>query len=85
MRTAGITAAELQKGKHQLRARMVFENDSISNLAHQLGFFATIGRWQDYLEFSRRIDDVSVEQVADVAARRLASSNRTIGWFEPTP
>ena len=85
VRTAGITAAELQKGKHQLRARMVFENDSISNLAHQLGFFATIGRWQDYLEFSRRIDDVSVEQVADVAARRLASSNRTIGWFEPTP
>ena len=50
---------------------------------HQLGFFATIGRWQDYLEFTRRIDDVSLEQVADVAARRLASSNWTIGWFEP--
>ena len=83
VRTAGIAAQELQKAKHQLRARMVFENDSISNLAHQLGFFATIGRWQDYLEFTRRIDDVSLEQIADVAARRLAPSNWTIGWFEP--
>ena len=42
-----MTAHELQKAKNQLRARMVFENDSISNLAHQLGFFATIGTWQD--------------------------------------
>jgi zinc protease len=84
VRVAGITASELEKAKHQLRARMVFENDSISNLAHQLGFFATIGSWQDYLQLTPRIAAVTLEQVADVAARRLAASNRTIGWFEPT-
>jgi zinc protease len=79
----GVTAAELAKARHQLRARMVFENDSISNLAHQLGFFATIGAWQDYLELGSRIDAVTLDQVAEVAARRLAPANRTIGWFEP--
>jgi zinc protease len=83
VRASGVTAAELAKAKHQLRARMVFENDSISNLAHQLGFFATIGRWQDYQQLSDRIDAVTVEQVADVSARRLVAANRTIGWFEP--
>jgi zinc protease len=80
---SGITAPELAKAKHQLRARMVFENDSISNLAHQLGFFATIGSWQDYLQLTSRIEAVTLEQVADVAARRLTAPNRTIGWFEP--
>ena len=30
---------ELQQAKHQLRARLVFENDSVTNIAHQLGYF----------------------------------------------
>ena len=38
----GITAAELARAKKQLRARLVFENDSITNIAHQLGYFETI-------------------------------------------
>jgi zinc protease len=83
LRASGITVSELEKAKHQLRARMVFENDSISNLAHQLGFFATIGSWRDYLQLTARIDTVTLDQVADVAARRFTPSNRTIGWFEP--
>jgi zinc protease len=83
VRAEGITVSELAKAKHQLRARMVFENDSISNLAHQLGFFATIGRWQDYTRLGERIDAVTLHHVADVAKRRLAPANRTIGWFEP--
>jgi zinc protease len=79
----GVTPTELQKARHQLRARMVFENDSISNLAHQLGYFATIGTWQDYLQLGPRIEAVTLEQVAEVAARRLSPANRTIGSFEP--
>jgi len=83
VRTGGVTAHELQKAKNQLRARMVFENDSISNLAHQLGFFATIGTWQDYVRIPARIEAVTLEQVAAVAAARFDACNRTVGWFEP--
>jgi zinc protease len=79
----GITPQELTKAKTQLRARLVFENDSITNIAHQLGYFATIGRWQDFHAMGGRIDSVTLEQVAQVAARRLGSVNRTIGWFSP--
>jgi len=79
----GITPQELTKAKTQLRARLIFEDDSITNIAHQLGYFATIGRWQDFHALPARIDAVTVEQVAQVAARRLAPTSRTIGWFSP--
>jgi len=62
---------------------LIFEDDSITNIAHQLGYFATIGRWQDFHALPARIDAVTVEQVAQVAARRLAPTSRTIGWFSP--
>lgn len=85
VRREGITAAELQKARHQLRARMVFEGDSISNIAHQLGYFATIATWQFYPELASRIAAVTLEQVAAAAGACLQSSRRTVGWFEPTP
>jgi zinc protease len=79
----GITPQELTKAKTQLRARLVFENDSITNIAHQLGYFATIARWQDFSAMAGRIESVTLDHVAQVAARRLGSVNRTIGWFSP--
>ncbi len=79
----GITPQELTKAKTQLRARLVFENDSITNIAHQLGYFATIGRWQDFHALAGRIEAVTLDQVGQVAARRLGSMSRTIGWFSP--
>src|SRR4051795_5166747 len=38
----GITPGELTKAKSQLNARLVFENDSVTNIAHQIGYFETI-------------------------------------------
>jgi len=83
VRTKGITSAELQKAVHQLRARLVFENDSITNIAHQLGYFETIGSWRNVASLESSIASVTVEQVGDVATRRLNATNRTVGWFEP--
>jgi zinc protease len=83
VRTSGITPQELRKAKNQLRARLVFEQDSITNIAHQLGYFATIADWQYHAGIAGGIDAVSLEEVADVAASRLGASNRTIGHFEP--
>jgi zinc protease len=83
VRRDGITAAELRKAKNQLRARLLFENDSVSNIAHQLGYFATIASWQDYLAFPARIERVTLEDVAAAADARLRTTGQTIGWFEP--
>jgi zinc protease len=83
VRAHGITDAELKKAVHQLRARLVFENDSITNIAHQLGYFDTIDSWRTVSSLESRIAGVTREQVALVAAKRLNATNRTVGWFEP--
>ncbi len=83
VRADGITPEELRKAKHQLRARLVFENDSITSIAHQLGFFATIDDWRLVAALGHRIEAVTLEQVAAVSAERLKPSNRTVGWFQP--
>ncbi|MBI2188227.1 MAG: insulinase family protein [Acidobacteria bacterium] len=85
VRRLGITAAERDKAVHQLRARLVFENDSITNIAHQLGYFETIASWRILPTIRSRIETVTIEEVAATAAERLKPTNRTIGWFEPLP
>jgi len=85
VRRHGITAVEREKAVHQLRARLVFENDSITNIAHQLGYFATIASWRILPTIRERIDAVTLDQVAAAASERLKSLNRTIGWFAPLP
>jgi len=83
VRTSGITPQELRKAKNQLRARMVFENDSITNIAHQLGFFETIASWQLYPSLAQHIEAVTLEDVGALAATGLTPARRTIGRFEP--
>jgi zinc protease len=85
VRRDGITAAELSKAKAQLRARMVFDNDSVTNIAHQLGYFETIASVDLFTTAPARIAGVTLDEVAGAARATLSSCNRTIGWFEPLP
>jgi zinc protease len=81
----GITDAELVKAKAQLRARLVFDNESVTNIAHQIGYFETIAGVDVFANFRPRIAAVTLEQVADAARELLTESNRTVGWFDPLP
>ena len=71
--------------KNQLRARLVFESDSVTNIAHQIGFFETVASWSLYPTLLPRIQDVTVDQVNASAERYLRPANRTVGWFDPLP
>jgi zinc protease len=79
----GITPDELKKVNAQLRARFVYDGDSVTDIAHQIGYFETISTWRAYHALSGRLEAVTIEQVQEAAARYLTPSNRTIGWFEP--
>jgi zinc protease len=81
----GITAPEIARAKAQLTARLVFEGDSVTDVAHQLGYFETIGAPGVYADVNARIAAVSVDDVARAARRLLPESNRTVGLFEPRP
>jgi zinc protease len=83
--THGITPAELTKAKAQLKARLVFDNDSVTNIAHQLGYFETIASVEVFRELMPRIAAVTLDEVATTARTVFCASNRTVGWFDPSP
>jgi zinc protease len=83
VRGDGISDAELAKAKQQLRTRLVFDNDSVTNIAHQLGYYETIASVDVFLTLQDRIAAVTRDEVAAIVDATFHPSNRTIGWFEP--
>jgi zinc protease len=82
-RRDGLTEDEVARAKRQLRARLVFETDSVTNVAHQIGYFETVAGPGYMDDLASRLHAVTAAQVSDVAARRLAADRRTVGWFRP--
>ena len=80
----GVSDIEFAKVRAQLRARFVYDSDSVTDIAHQLGYFETVGSWRDYQELIPRLSGVTLDQVNAAARKYLTADNRTIGWFEPT-
>ncbi len=85
VRREGITEAELSKAKAQLKARLVFESDSVTNIAHQIGFFETVASLDVFGGAPARIASVTIDEVAEAARSVCRDSNRTVGCFDPLP
>lgn len=83
--SGGVTDEEVERARRQLRARFVFETDSVTNLAHQIGFFETTATVDHFASLTSRVEGVTAADVAAVARERLVPSRRTIGWFKPSP
>jgi zinc protease len=83
VRRDGVTEQEVGRARRQLGARLVFEKDSVTNIAHQLGYFQTVASLDILGTLASGIAAVTADQVADVARRRLTRTGRTIGWFQP--
>jgi len=81
----GVTPAELARAKAQLRARLVFDDDSVTNVAHQIGYFETIGAFDLFTSLWPRIEAVTSDEVSEAGRSILSESNRTVGWFDPVP
>ena len=85
VRASGLTHGEVDRAKRQLAARLIFESDSVTNIAHQFGYFQTIADVEDYFAMAERIAAVTPDAVARVADRYLRPASRTVGWFKPLP
>ena len=83
VRAEGLTEEEVARAKRQLRARLVFETDSVTNVAHQIGYFETVAGPGFLDDLPARLAAVTPAQVADVASRYLSRERRTVGWFRP--
>jgi zinc protease len=84
VRASGITPIELEHAARQLAARFVFDNDSISSIAHQIGYFETIASADVFRTLIDRVNAVTLEDVG-AAAALLTAERRSVGRFDPLP
>lgn len=75
-----VSADELQRAKTRLRADLVRKLRSNKGLARRLaGAKAQQGQWQKLFTYLDRLEQVSLQDVQDVARKYLEDENRTTG------
>lgn len=81
----GVDPTEVARAQTQLLARLIYDRDSVTNVAHQLGYFETIASANLFRSMPDAIAAVTADSVSRAAAALVRASNRTIGWFDPVP
>ncbi len=81
-----ISEEELQRVKAQVLANAIYERDSNFYQAMQLGMLETVGiGWKKVDEYVDNINQITAEQVRDVARKYLLEDRLNIAYMEPQP
>ncbi len=83
LQTGLVGAKELQKAKNQAAASFYMALDSIFYRGMLLGRTETVAHWTLLKEFIPKIEQVTREQIRDVARKYLVADNRTVGTLVP--
>jgi len=83
LQTELVSPQELQKVKNQVAASFYMVLDSIFYRGMLLGRTETVARWTLLKEFIPKIQQVTSEQIRDVARKYLVADNRTVGVLVP--
>jgi zinc protease len=83
VQTELVGARELQKAKNQVTASFYMAMDSIFYRAMLLGRTETVAHWTLLKEFIPKIQQVTAEQIRDVAKKYLVTNNQTVGILVP--
>ncbi|MGZ5029999.1 MAG: M16 family metallopeptidase [Methylobacter sp.] len=77
---------ELQRIKAQVLAKDVYEKDSNFYQAMELGTLETVGLgWKKVDEYVNKVNQVTAEQVRDVARKYLIEDRLSVAYLEPLP
>lgn len=77
---------ELERVKAQVMAADVYEKDSVFYQAMQLGTLETVGLgWQRKAEYLQKIQQVTAQQVQQVAQKYLRDDQLTVAMLQPQP
>ncbi len=79
-----ISTEELQRIKAQVLASDIYQKDSNFYQAMEIGTLETVGLgWQKADEYVSKINQVTAEQVRDVARKYLIDDHLSIAYLEP--
>lgn len=77
---------ELERVKAQIISGLVYQQDSISSQANQIGRMESIGRsWKEADEMLDKLSAVTPEQIQAVARKYLIDANKTVTILNPQP
>ena len=86
VKTKLVSAKELERIKAQAIAEKVYEKDSIFYQAMQIGTLETVGiDWRLNAEYTKRIQQVTAEQIQAVAKKYLVKETLTVAVLDPQP
>ena len=81
-----VSDEELQRVKAQVLANNIYEKDSNFYQAMQLGMLETIGlNWRKADEYVDKIQQITAEQVRQVARKYLIEDHLSIAYLDPQP
>jgi zinc protease len=81
---APITAEELARVQRRAEADFVFQTDSVTAQARQLGYWAMLGDWRYLATYLDRMRALTPADVQAVARRTFSADTRTVGHFVPS-
>ncbi len=86
LKTDLVSQEELQRVKAQVLAKDIYQKDSNFYQAMELGLLETVGLgWQKADEYVGKINQVTAEQVREVARKYLIEDTLTIAYLDPQP
>ena len=86
VQTSKVKPEELERVKKQIIAQKVFEKDSVFGQAMEIGLLETVGlSWKVGENFAKKLQDISAEQVQEVAKLYLRPDNLTRAELIPLP
>lgn len=81
-----VDPEELQRIKAQVRANAIYERDSMFYQGMQMGIMETIGLgWQKADEYVEKVNQVTAEQIREVARKYFTDDNLSVAYLVPQP
>ena len=86
LQTELVSKEELQRIKAQVLANDIYQKDSNFYQAMQIGILETVGlSWKKADEYVHNINQVTAEQVREVARKYLIEDTLTVAYLDPQP
>jgi zinc protease len=82
--TSGVTREEVDRARQKILKNRELAAADPNRIAVELSEWGAQGDWRLYFLNRDRIEQVTPDQVKDIAQKYFATSNRTVGYFVPT-
>lgn len=79
-----VSAEELARAKSQIEASFVFDNESVTSQANQLGYWEMTDSWKYLTTYLERIRALTPADLQKAARKYFTEDARTVGHFIPT-